>query len=225
MAIRARSIANLPFSGVVASIVTGLLFISIPFLTEVSTMRKKGEKIHHVLISQRRPPPPPEPKQEEKLEELKKRAESKKAQQKQSIPHPKYIVPTSIGLTADMQGTIEISVPLKQDFQVTDSLFAVAFNINEVDQKPRVIRAAHPVYPFEARQQGIEGRVTVRFVVDSTGQVREPKVAKVEPKEVEGIFDKSALAVVKKYKFRPARKGGKEVDCIVNLPIRYSLSE
>ena len=90
---------------------------------------------------------------------------------------------------------------------------------------PRILRAMQPRYPFEAQQKGIEGRVTVRFVVDANGQAQEPEVSKVEPKDVEGIFEESALAVVKKYKFRPAMKGGKAVDCIVNLPIKYSVSE
>ncbi len=225
MANRAKSVVNLPFSGIVALILTGLLFISIPLLTEISTMKKNGKIVHHVLISQRRPPPPPEPEQEKKLEEQKKREASKKAQPKQRMPQPKLNIPSSSGLTAGMGGTIEISALLRQDFEVSDSLFVTAFNLNEVDQKPRVIRSALPRYPFSAQQKGIEGRITVRFVVDSTGQAQEPEIARVEPKEVEGIFEESALAVVKKYKFRPAMKGGKAVDCIVNLPIKYSLSE
>ncbi len=224
MSIKTKTIANLPLSVLVALVVTCLLFIAIPLLTKISTMKKKREKVHHVMISQRKPPPPPEPEQEEKLQEQKKQEAPKKAQQKQRMPQPKLNVPSS-GLTAGMGGTIEIGGLLKQDFEVSDSLFVSAFNLNEVDQKPRVIRSVPPRYPFEAQQKGIEGRVTVRFVVDSTGQAQEPEIAKVEPKEVEGIFEESALAVIKRYKFRPAMKGGKAVDCIVNLPIKYSVSE
>ena len=225
MAIRLKLIANSPLSGIVALIVTSLLFVSIPFLTKISTKEKKGEKVHHVLISQKRPPPPPEPEKEERMEEMKKRVASKKVQQKQIMPQPRLNISSSSDLSAGIFGTIEISVPLKQDLQVSDSLFVTAFNINEVDQKPIVLRSFLPIYPFTAIQKGIEGRITVRFVVDNTGQAKEPEVVKVEPEEVEGIFEESALAVIKRYKFRPAVKGGKAVDCIVNLPIKYSLSK
>ena len=224
MAIKTKSIASLPLSVIVALIVTSLLFIAIPLLTKISTMQKKREKVQHVLISQRKPPPPPEPEKEEKLEEQKKQEAPKKAEQKQRMPQPKLNVPSS-GLSANMSGTIQISGLLKSDFKVSDSLFVSAFKLNEVDQPPKILRAMQPRYPFEAQQKGIEGRITVRFVVDTNGQAQEPEVSKVEPKDVEGIFEESALAVVKKYKFRPAMKGGKAVDCIVNLPIKYSVSE
>ena len=221
MAIKTRTIPNLPVSALVGLVITTLLFIAIPLLTKISTMQKKREKVQHVLISQRKPPPPPEPEKEEKLEEQKKQDQPKKAEQRQKMPQPKLNVPSS-GLSAGMGGTIEISGLLKSDFEVSDSLFVTAFNLNEVDQPPRLIRAVNPRYPFEAAQKGIEGRVTLRFVVDSTGQAQEPEVIDSEP---EGVFDESALAVVKKYKFRPAMKGGKPVDCIVKAPIKFSLNE
>ena len=224
MAIKTKTIANLPLSVLVALIVTTLLFIAIPLLTKISTMKKKREKVHHVLISQRKPPPPPEPEQEKKLEEQKKREQPKKAKQRQRMPQPKLNVPTN-SLTAGMGGTIAISGLLNSDFEVSDSLFVTAFNLSEVDQPPRLVRAVQPRYPFEAQQKGIEGRIKVRFVVDSTGKAQEPEVVSVDPEEVAGIFDEAALAVVKKYKFRPAMKNGKPVDCIVNAPIKFSVSE
>ena len=224
MAIQNKSITNMPVSAIVAFIVTLLLFIAIPLLTEISTMKKSKEKTHHVLISQRRPPPPPEPEQDKKLEEQKKREAPKKAQQKRRMPQPRLNVPSN-SLTAGMGGTIEIGGLLKQDFEVSDSLFVSAFNLNEVDQQPRVVRQIPPRYPFDAQQKGIEGRVIVRFVVDSTGKVMEPEIKRVEPEEVEGYFEEAALDCIKKFKFRPAMKGGKPVDCIVNLPLKFSVSE
>lgn len=221
MSIKTKTIANIPTSALVAFVVTALLFIAIPLLTKISTMHKQKRRGQSVMISQRKPAPPPEPEKEEKLEEQKKREAPRKAQQRKRMPRPSLNVPSS-GLSAGMGGTIAISGLLKSDFEVSDSLFVSAFNLNEVDQPPRLIRAVNPRYPFEAAQKGIEGRVTLRFVVDSTGQAQEPEVVKSEP---EGVFDEAALAVVKKYKFRPAMKGGKPVDCIVKAPIKFSLNE
>ena len=219
MAIQRTSIVNLPVSTLLALIVTTLLFIAIPLLTKISTMHKKQVKAYHVMISQRKPPPPPEPEQERELKEMKKEAAPKEAQQRRKMPTPKLNIPTS-GLSANMSGTIQISGLLKHDLKVSDSLFVSAFNLNEVDQPPRLIRAIKPIYPFEAQQKGISGRVVLRFVVDKNGQAQEAEVVESEP---EGVFDESALAVVKKYKFRPAMKGGKPVDCIVRLPIKFSV--
>jgi protein TonB len=224
MSIKTKTIANIPVSALVGFVVTSLLFIAIPLLTKISTMHKTKTRGQSVMISQRKPPPPPEPEQEEKLEEQKKREAPKEAQKRQRMPQPKLNVPSS-SLTAGMGGTIAISGLLKSEFEVSDSLFVSAFNLNEVDQKPRIIRQIPPRYPFEAQQKGIEGRVTVRFVVDSTGAVKEPEIKEVEPKEVEGYFEEAALACILKFKFKPAQKGGEPVDCIVNLPLKFSVNE
>jgi len=162
MAIKTKSIVSLPSSAIVALVVTCLLFIAIPLLTKISNMQRSRKKVQHVMISQWKPPPPPEPEQEERLQEQKKAETPQKAQQRQRMPQPKLNVPSS-GLTAGMGGTIAISGLLKQDFKVSDSLFVSAFNLNEVDQPPRLIRAVNPRYPFEAAQKGIEGRVTLRL--------------------------------------------------------------
>ena len=125
MTIKNKSIIGLPINIVVALVVTTMLFVAIPLLTKISTMKKKRERIEHVMISQRKPPPPPEPEQEKKLEEQKKREAPKKRQQKQRMPQPKLNVPTN-SLTAGMGGTIAISGLLKTDFEVSDSLFVTA---------------------------------------------------------------------------------------------------
>ena len=215
-----KTIANLPLSLLTALIVTSLLFIAIPLLTKFSGTRKKRENVHHVLISQRKPPPPPELEEEEKLEEVKK-AEQPKAKQQQRMSRPKIDMAMP-GLGGALGGTIAIGGLLKQDFEVSDSLFVSAFKLNEVDQPPRVLRALPPRYPFEAKQKGISGKVKLRFVVDSNGRAQEPQVVSAEP---EGVFEEAALEAVIKYKFKPAMKGGEAVDCIVILPISFDLNE
>ena len=95
------------------------------------------------------------------------------------------------------------------------------FNLFEVDTKPRVIKAVPPRYPINSQIVGIEGRVMIKFIVTKDGGVRDPKVIKAVP---EGIFETSALEAIKEYRFTPAAKNGEPVDCIVNLPIKYSVA-
>lgn len=224
MDITAKSISSLPTSALVASIATGLLFISIPLLTKISTIQGPKDEFTHVTISKYKPPPPPEPEQEEKLEEIKKQETLKKAEPRKPMPQPRLNL-ASNSLAPGTVGTIPINNLLTKNIEVTDSYYASAYNPGEVDQQPSPLRTFQPKYPFEARQRGIEGRILVRCVVDSAGQPREPEIYRVEPREVEGVFDEAALACIMKFKFRPARKGGKVVDCIIRVPFTFSVTE
>jgi len=92
--------------------------------------------------------------------------------------------------------------------------------IGEVDVLPRILRKVEPRYPHGARQRGVTGTVSVRFLVDDRGRVCDPCVISARP---EGIFEDSALAAVRRWKFSAARKGGRPVATWVVLPIRFSL--
>ena len=57
-----------------------------------------------------------------------------------------------------------------------------------------------PSYPDRAKARGIEGYVVVGFSVTATGSVVNPVVIEASPP---GIFDRSAINAVKKYKYKP----------------------
>lgn len=99
-----------------------------------------------------------------------------------------------------------------------------AYMLTDLDEPPRVLRSAMPMYPYEAAKNGIEGKVVVKMVVTKEGIAVEPEVVKYDPEEIQGIFDESALEVVKKYAFKPGMKGGKAVDCIVRMPIVFKMA-
>ena len=103
-----------------------------------------------------------------------------------------------------------------------DADLGKTFKINEVDQLPKAIHVYPPKYPFSAAKERIEGKVVVRMVVDSEGRVKEPEVFKSEP---EGVFDEAAMEAVGKYEFKPAVKDGKNVDCIVHMPLKFTLGQ
>ncbi len=98
-----------------------------------------------------------------------------------------------------------------------------AFKVKDVDTPPKIIKAVSPIYPSIMTFDGLvlsEGRVMLRFIVTKDGRIRSPEIVEAAPK---GVFEASALEAVKKYKFRPATQNGKPVDCIVKLPIKFSL--
>ncbi|MEP1152172.1 MAG: TonB family protein [Balneola sp.] len=75
-------------------------------------------------------------------------------------------------------------------------------------------------YPPVAIRAGIEGRVTVQFIVDENGDV-------VNPRVIRGIgagCDEEALRVVSQAKFKPGVQRGRNVAVQMALPIIFRLS-
>lgn len=98
----------------------------------------------------------------------------------------------------------------------------VRFGVNEVDQKPVSIAALKPHYPYRARRMGIEGYVTVQFLVDREGNTREVTIVDAEP---EGVFEKSVHKTVPKWRFKPGKKAGRSVETWVEMTIRFGMED
>ncbi len=76
-------------------------------------------------------------------------------------------------------------------------------------------------YPAAAKRAGIEGRVTVQFVVDKNGDVKNPKVIR----GIGGGCDEEALRVVSQAKFTPGKQRGRNVEVQMSLPILFRLND
>ena len=80
--------------------------------------------------------------------------------------------------------------------------------------------ASHVKYPNIARENGIEGKVYVRFCVTSKGTVEKVSIAR----GVDPILDKEALRVVKSLpKWKPGEQRGKKVNVWYTVPINFQL--
>lgn len=74
-------------------------------------------------------------------------------------------------------------------------------------------------YPEMARRAGIEGRVTIQFIVNERGQVENPRVIR----GIGGGCDEEALAAVSKARFTPGLQRGRPVKVQYSLPIVFRL--
>lgn len=80
----------------------------------------------------------------------------------------------------------------------------------------------HMQYPAMAAEQGIEGRVTLQFVVTKTGNVGEVKVVRSLSPEC----DNEAKRVVKSLpRFIPGRQNGQAVNVWYTLPVTFKLQK
>jgi TonB family protein len=93
------------------------------------------------------------------------------------------------------------------------------FDISKLDQTPLPRFQARPQYPFEMRRAGISGEVVVDFVVDANGEVQNAYAVRSSRKE----FEAAAVQAVSKWKFKPGRKGGRDVATHLQVPIVFSL--
>ncbi|MCM1153126.1 MAG: energy transducer TonB [Muribaculum sp.] len=75
-------------------------------------------------------------------------------------------------------------------------------------------------YPEAAQQNGVQGRVIVKFVVEKDGSIGSPTIVK----GVDRDLDQEALRVVKKMpKWQPGRNNGQPVRSYFNLPVTFKL--
>ncbi len=76
-------------------------------------------------------------------------------------------------------------------------------------------------YPSICQEQGIQGRVSVQFVINKDGSIVDAKVMR-SPDE---NLSKEALRVVKSMpKWKPARQAGKPCRCRFVLPVMFKLN-
>ena len=75
-------------------------------------------------------------------------------------------------------------------------------------------------YPKQIMEEGIQGRVTVRFIVEKDGSISDVKpILSVHP-----LLNKEAVRVVKSMpKWSPGKHNGKPVRVRFNLPVMFKL--
>jgi periplasmic protein TonB len=82
------------------------------------------------------------------------------------------------------------------------------------------LRYVPPEYPASARASGTAGWVALEFDVETDGSVANIAVLASEPKD---IFDKAAVAAVRKWRYRPAERDGHPIEQRTRLRIRFTL--
>ena len=75
-------------------------------------------------------------------------------------------------------------------------------------------------YPIQAQKKGIEGRVTVRFIVEKDGSISNVTVVR----HIHPLLDKEAERVIKAMpKWSPGKQEGKPVRVKFNIPVAFRL--
>ena len=79
----------------------------------------------------------------------------------------------------------------------------------------------HPIYPLIARKKGWEGKVVLQTDVDKKGNV---KFVRILESSGFKVLDDISIETLKTWRFKPAKLGNKFVDDIVDIPVKFVLT-
>ena len=97
-------------------------------------------------------------------------------------------------------------------------------NSDAVERVPSLLgNARAPRYPDALRQSNIDGRVSVRFVVDTLGRAEMDGLQIVETSHV--LFAEAVKNALAFYRFTPGEVGGRKVRTMVQIPFTFSLTK
>tara|TARA_Y100001935_G_scaffold217449_1_gene189727 strand:+ start:181285 stop:181716 length:432 start_codon:yes stop_codon:yes gene_type:complete len=114
--------------------------------------------------------------------------------------------------------------------ELTDGIVLNAANdttevYDVVDQMPEIVGGLpeiykHIKYPSKAKNDRIEGRVFIRFIVDENGKVQSPQILK----DIGGGCGQAAIEGIQKVKFKPGSKNGTPVKVYYSLPVNFKIT-
>jgi protein TonB len=161
------------------------------------------------------------PKSEKKIEKTKPKARPK--QTRAQAP--------DAGLSSSLSGLSGIDLGLPSlgmdDFDVGDGNGGLLGNAqasvmteDSVDTMPQPKVKSSFVYPKAAKKNNIEGYVVLSVLIDVDGTVGKIQVLESSP---QGVFDDSAVAGIRNWRFTPAQYQGKAVKVWAKQKIRFGL--
>jgi TonB family protein len=89
------------------------------------------------------------------------------------------------------------------------------------DESPEVLSGPIPIYPDLLRQAGVQGKVILEAVVDTTGRILPQSISVVLA--TNPGFVRSARQALLATLFRPAMTGGKPVRVRVRVPYEFTI--
>jgi protein TonB len=120
----------------------------------------------------------------------------------------------------DVQSVLNIQSAPKTPAGAARSAQAAGVNPASLASSLKRTRYTPPEFPSKALSQRLSGSVTVEYTVDTNGEPRDVRVVEATPP---GVFDKAAIAAVKRWKYEPVIANGAPVEVPVRTSIRFEL--
>jgi periplasmic protein TonB len=91
------------------------------------------------------------------------------------------------------------------------------------DLQTRILASGKPRYPESLRQAAIDGRVLVRFTVDTTGRVDMTSVMVLA--STHDLFTRAVRDALPSFLFKPAELGGQRVRALAEMPFEFQITK
>ncbi len=211
------------WSGLLAIFISILLFTLMPLLL----VPLKSYPVRERFILQNKDIFIPEPdileevKELEPLKPLSKRPHILARPAPVKGPKPKNQVAFEINnsLTG---GHSEFKLPPPARISALEFGLPNIFNAGDLDHPLVSVKRIPPVYPVHAKQQKIQGYVTIQFIVNTQGAVEDVTVIESNPS---GIFDQSVITCVYKWLFKPGAVNGEVVNTLAQTTVNFELEQ
>jgi len=162
-----------------------------------------------IRLKEMTPPPPPEaPKEPEK--------QDKPLKPRLDLP----IDPTPVHTTAAPTLKAGPGLPELDTTAFNPGPVDMVFGESQLDKPPMPTHKVAPIYPFRAKRLGISGSVTVKFLVEKDGSIRDMEIVGSTPP---GVFDRAVLDAVGRWTFNPGEITGEKVRVRVTKIIHFNL--
>lgn len=119
----------------------------------------------------------------------------------------------------DLDGPLDLPPPPPPAEEEEEEFFIVVENMPELRGGIAGLQKK-VTYPEMAKRAGIEGRVTIEFIVNEEGRVENPRVMR----GIGGGCDEEALKAVANARFSPGMQRGRPVKVKMSLPITFRLT-
>lgn len=196
-----------------AVVLTVLLFLVLPLIQVIGESQESDLIVQSVDIPNI-PPPPPPPEEEPEEEQEEEEAPPELNEEAPPLDLSQLEIALNTGMSDSWTGG-DFAMKLTSVMAKGDDVDAL-FSLADLDQKPRVIYQPSPTLSAKVRKKA-PGTVYVVFVVDQRGRVVNPSVQKSS----DPIFERPALAAVKKWRFEPGKRKGEAVRFRMRVPITF----
>lgn len=209
-----------PINGVAPAVSMALLinvclFALLPLLLDRNSVERAYEEITSLNFIRIRPEM--EEPREEKPPEREKPPPEVLPKLSQQVPKPRQLKLEMPDLSFEINPKLDMGMAVAPPEPEPIMDF---FDQGEVDQLPMTVFRMKPLYPFRAKRLGIEGSVSVKFLVDAAGRVSRVTILESNPP---GIFDESVLKALPSWEFTPGELGGNAVNTWVSTVIQFDL--
>lgn len=211
------------WSGLLAIFISILLFAIMPLLLVPLKSYPVRERyvIQNKEIFILEPNTPEEVKEPEPLKPLSKRPHILVSPAPVKGPKPKnqmaFIINNSL-----TGGPSEFKLAAPARISALELGLPNIFNAGDLDHPLISVKRMPPVYPVHAKQEKIQGYVTIQFIVNTRGAVEDVTVIESNPS---GIFDQSVITCVHKWLFKPGAVNGEVVNTLAQTTVNFELEQ